>query len=755
MSATDKKNRAIELQKKLNRYNYLYHVEDSPEIPDAEYDQLFRELQQLEAENPDLQTPDSPTLKVGAAPLDKFEKVEHRLPMLSLGNAFGERELSDFDKRIKDRLKATTTIDYVAEPKLDGLAVSLVYIDGIFVQGATRGDGNTGEDITPNLRTIRNLPLQLVAGAPAGRIEVRGEVFLDKQSFLKLNQEQEKNNAKVFVNPRNAAAGSLRLLDSSITATRPLRIYIYSTGLVETDAELPATHWDTLMWLEGMGLPVNRASARCKGVEACQTYYEKTLSGRESLDYEIDGVVFKVDDLELQRTLGFVARAPRWAVAYKFPAQEVTTQLLEVDFQVGRTGALTPVARLEPVFVGGAMVSNATLHNMDEIERKGIMIGDIVVVRRAGDVIPEVVSAVVSERKAESRPIELPKQCPVCESPVERLSGVAVAKCTGGFSCAAQRREALKHFVSRKAMNIDGLGEKIIDQLLERNLVNWPSDLYALTREQLLDLDLVKDKKADNILQALEQSKQTSLGRFLFALGVPEVGETTAEQLAEHFGSIDKLQDASLAYFIPEGISGIGDVTAQSVVDAVHSSNAVKTLTDDATAAELAEWLTTTVPALKPAAVDTLVARYPTLDALRKVDVNAIKSNPSPTVEGVGEIMATHIVNFFASASNRSEIERLISAGISWPNVATQPAAGTEQKLAGETIVITGKFTRLSRDEISAALQAMGARVTGSVSKNTTALVCGEAAGSKLKKATDLGVRIIDEAELDRILSEE
>lgn len=756
MSVADKKSRALELQKKLNRYNYLYHVEDNPEVPDAEYDQLFRELQQLESENPELQTPDSPTLKVGAAPLDKFEKVEHRLPMLSLGNAFGEDELSDFDKRIKDRLKDSETIAYVAEPKLDGLAVSLVYMDGIFVQGATRGDGNTGEDITPNLRTIRNLPLQLI-NAPSGRIEVRGEVFLDKQSFVKLNREQEKNNAKVFVNPRNAAAGSLRLLDSSITAKRPLRIYVYSIGLVEVDAELPATHWETLKWLERMGLPFNGVSARCKGVKACQSYYEKTLAERESLDYEIDGVVFKVDDLELQRSLGFVARAPRWAVAYKFPAQEVTTRLLDVDFQVGRTGALTPVARLDPVFVGGAMVSNATLHNMDEIERKGVMIGDTVIVRRAGDVIPEVVSAVVSDRQPGNRDIELPARCPECDSPVERLSGVAVAKCTGGFNCPAQRREALKHFVSRKAMNIDGLGEKIIDQLLERNLVNWPSDLYALSREQLLDLDLVKDKKADNILQALEQSKQTSLGRFLFALGVPEVGETTAEQLAVHFGSIDKLQAATLDYFIPEGISGIGEVTAQSIVKALQSSSTVDELTAEATAPQIAEWLTKTVSGLKPAAADMLVARYPTAAVLKRVEENDIRSNPSPTVEGVGEIMATHIVNFFASDSNRSEIRRLIEAGISWPDAldtGKQQETSTKQKLAGETLVITGKFSRLSREEISASLQAMGARVTGSVSKNTTALVCGEAAGSKLTKATALGIKIIDESELDSILTD-
>ena len=770
MSAEEKRKRTRKLQEELTRYNHQYHVLDSPEISDAEYDQLFRELQLLEAECPALQTAHSPTLKVGASPLDRFEKVVHRMPMLSLGNAFGEGELYDFDKRVRDRLKSIETIEYVAEPKLDGLAVSLIYSNGLFTQGATRGDGNTGEDITPNLRTIRNLPLQLI-GAPSGRIEVRGEVFLDKKSFNRLNREQEKNNNKVFVNPRNAAAGSLRLLDSSITAARPLRIYIYSTGLVEVDAELPRTHWETLNWLAEMGLPINDASARCKSAAACQDYYEKILQGRDSLDYEIDGVVFKVDNLELQGNLGFVSRAPRWAIAYKFPAQEMTTRLLAVDFQVGRSGALTPVARLEPVFVGGAMVSNATLHNMDEIERKGIMIEDTVIVRRAGDVIPEVVSAIDSARPSDAMPIHMPEQCPVCGSPVERLSGVAVAKCTGGFNCAAQRREALKHFVSRKAMNIDGLGEKIIDQLLERKLVNWPSDLYSLEKGQLLDLDLVKDKKAANILQALEDSKQTSLGRFLFALGIPEVGETTAEQLAAHFGSIDKLQAATIDYFIPKGISGIGEVTAQSVVDTIRELSTddantnepdepddSDTVNADSTPAQISDWLVRKVSGLKTLAANELVARYPTMDSLSQIDANSIRSQPSPSVEGVGEVMALHIVNFFAMQDNRLEIDRLLKAGVSWPDIVPDTVTGdkslAEQKLlAGKTYVITGKFSRLSRDEIRAALQSMGARVTGSVSKNTTALVCGEAAGSKLAKASALGIEIVDEVALEKMLS--
>ncbi|MEM7259416.1 MAG: NAD-dependent DNA ligase LigA, partial [Pseudomonadota bacterium] len=549
--------RAGELQQTLSYHNHLYHVQDQPEIPDAEYDRLFHELKALEAEHPSLQTPDSPTLRVGGLPLDKFEKVTHRQAMLSLDNAFGEKELSDFDQRIKDRLKSADAVEYVAEPKLDGLAVSLIYQDGVFSQGATRGDGTTGEDITPNIRTIRSLPLSL-KDAPAGRIEVRGEVFIDKQSFEQLNKLQADANEKVFVNPRNAAAGSLRLLDSSITANRPLRIIIYSMGLIDIAQPLADTHWDMLQWFAEMGLPVSDQSEKLTGPAACQQYYDQLLARREALEYEIDGIVYKVNRLDLQQQLGYVSRAPRWAIAYKFPAEEATTQLKNVEFQVGRTGALTPVARLEPVFVGGAMVSNATLHNMDEVARKGIMIGDTVVVRRAGDVIPEVVSAVLSNRPASATPIELPSHCPVCESPVIVSEDVAVAKCSGGFNCGAQRRESLKHFVSRKAMNIDGLGEKLIDQLVGKAMVNRPSDLYHLTREQLLELDLVAEKTADNLLAAIESSKDTTLGRFIFALGIPEVGETTARQLADHFGGMEGIMATTVEYFVPTGIEGIG-----------------------------------------------------------------------------------------------------------------------------------------------------------------------------------------------------
>ena len=739
---------AAVLRDELNHHNYLYHVIDTPELPDAQYDKLFRELQTLEEQFPSLQVPDSPTLRVGGVAQEKFPKVEHRQAMLSLGNAFSAEELSDFDKRIKDRLNSKeATIEYVAEPKLDGLAVSLVFTDGVFTQGATRGDGQIGEDITPNLRTISSLPLTL-KDAPNGRIEVRGEVFIDKKAFEQLNKDQQEKHDKVFVNPRNAAAGSLRLLDSAITATRPLRITIYSMGLLELDDQTPTTHWDMLQWFGTMGLPISTVSKKLKGIDACQRYYDDISKRRASLDFEIDGVVFKVNDFDHQETLGFVSRAPRWAVAYKFPAEEAMTELLSVDFQVGRTGALTPVARLEPVFVGGAMVSNATLHNMDEVARKGVMVGDTVIVRRAGDVIPEVVSAVESKRPATATAIVLPDKCPVCDSFVVISTDVAVAKCSGGFVCTAQRREALKHFVSRRAMNIDGLGEKVIDQLLSRDLVNRPSDLYQLTKDQLLELDLIAEKSADNLLAAIEQSKKTSLGKFLYALGIPEVGVTTAGQLANHFGELERLMAAPVDYFVPIGIEGIGKTRAQAVVKILQEES----LPDGD---ELRQWLLDVIPRAKPVEVDSLLQRYPESSALKKIGVNDIQSKGDSRVEGVGQTMAELIVAFFKRQDNVEEIQRLRDVGIEWPEgkPAAEKAGPIQGALAGNTYVITGKFDSHSRDEIAAILIAQGAKVTGSVSKKTTALICGEAAGSKLTKAETLGIEIIDEAGLSALLN--
>ncbi len=740
------------LRETLNHHSHLYHTLDTPELPDAEYDKLFNELISLEEKFPDLQTPDSPSLRVGGQPLDKFEKVTHRQAMLSLGNAFEEQDLLDFDKRIKDRLKTTSEkVSYVAEPKLDGLAVSLTYQDGLFVQGATRGNGQVGEDITPNLRTIKSLPLKL-ENAPDGLIEVRGEVFIDKQSFAALNKTQEAREDKVFVNPRNAAAGSLRLLDSSITASRPLRIYIYSTGPVEIATDLPETHWDMLQWLGALGLPVNPESKKQKDIKACFKYYNSLLKRREKLDYEIDGIVFKVDSLDQQQELGYVSRAPRWAVAHKFPAEEATTELLEVDFQVGRTGALTPVARLEPVFVGGAMVSNATLHNMDEVARKGIRIGDTVIVRRAGDVIPEVVSAVESQRPKGAKKIKLPNACPECGSAVLESEDMAVAKCSGGFNCMAQRREGLKHFVSRRAMNIDGLGEKLIEQVMDKELVKYPSDLYQLKREELLQLDLVKDKTADNLLKAIEESKETTLGRFLFSLGIPEVGETTAEVLAGHFKTVEALSEADLEYFIPRGIEGIGKTRAEAMVELFRSTEMAADMPEKGESLE--QWLNDNLARTKPVEVERLLEKFPTATELKSVTATDLQGKSSSRVEGIGETMAALIVEFFNSSQNMQEIDRLISAGIVWPFADVEQATvETDDRLAGKTFVITGKFEGMSRDEISAALKAKGGKVTGSVSKNTSVLICGEAAGSKLTKAEALGIEIVDEQGLQALLS--
>ena len=746
---TDIAKRVAWLRDTLNHHSHLYHTLDQPEIADAEYDALFNELISLEEKNPEHQSADSPTLRVGGQPLDKFEKVTHRQAMLSLGNAFEEKDLLGFDKRIKDRLKNTSDkVSYVAEPKLDGLAVSLSYQDGLFVQGATRGNGQVGEDITPNLRTIKSLPLKL-DNAPSGLIEVRGEVFIDKPSFKVLNKEQQARDDKVFVNPRNAAAGSLRLLDSSITASRPLRIYVYSTGPVEVDIDLPETHWEMLQWLEKLGFPVNPESKKQKDISACQKYYNTLLQRREKLDYEIDGIVFKVDSLQQQNELGYVSRAPRWAIAHKFPAEEATTELLSVDFQVGRTGALTPVARLEPVFVGGAMVSNATLHNMDEVSRKGIRIGDTVIVRRAGDVIPEVVSAIESKRPTGAKKISLPDACPECGSAVIESDNMAVAKCSGGFNCMAQRREGLKHFVSRRAMNIDGLGEKLIEQLMHREMVKSPADLYHLKREELLELDLVKDKTADNLLNAIEQSKETTLGRFLFSLGIPEVGETTAVQLAEHFTTVEALSAADIDYFIPRGIEGIGKTRAEAMVEIFESSDM------PAQGELLADWIKTNVPRIKPAEIEKLLAKFPTAKQLKSVNANDLQGKAASRVEGVGETMASLIVAFFKNKQNTDEIKRLIDAGIHWPSAAASDTdTASDNSLDGKTFVITGKFAAMSRDEISAALKARGGKVTGSVSKNTSVLVCGEAAGSKLAKAEALGIEIIDEQGLESLLAQ-
>ena len=659
--------RMEELRTQLHHHNYLYYVLDTPEIADVEYDRLLRELQDLEARHPEAVTPDSPTQRVGAEPLKAFGTVQHELPMLSLDNAFSDEELADFDRRVRERLEAEQ-VEYAAEPKLDGLAVSLLYEKGLLVRGATRGDGSTGEDITANVRTIASVPLRL-QGKPPRRLEVRGEVFISHEGFRRLNEEAQAKGQKPFVNPRNAAAGSLRQLDPRITAERPLEIYCYGIGVLD-GAAAPARHSATLAQLQDWGLRVYAGVATVTGLEGCLDYYRAMEQRRAELPFDIDGVVFKVDRLDQQRELGFVSRAPRWAIARKFPAQEEMTRVLGIDVQVGRTGAITPVARLEPVFVGGVTVTNATLHNEDEVRRKDVRVGDTVLVRRAGDVIPEVVQVVTSKRPKGARGFVMPKTCPVCGSEIEKAEGEAVARCSGGLYCAAQRKEAIKHFASRRAMDIEGLGDKLVEQLVEQGLIEDVADLYAVTAEQLAGLERMGEKSANNLVVALEKSKDTRLERFLFALGIREVGEATARILAREFGDLEALMQADEAR----------------------------------------------------------------LERIRDV----------------GPVVAQHIAAFFRQPHNREVIDKLRAAGIHWP--AVEVAAPEEQRLAGKTFVLTGTLVGMTRDQAKERLQALGAKVSGSVSKKTDYVVAGAEAGSKLAKAEELGVTVLDEAQLLELL---
>ncbi|GAB4393088.1 MAG: NAD-dependent DNA ligase LigA [Gammaproteobacteria bacterium] len=558
-----------QLRQRIEQHNYAYYVLNNPTIPDAEYDRLFRELQRLEQQHPELITPDSPTMRVGSVPLTAFKPVQHEQPMLSLHNAFDETEMRAFDQRVVQTLAHHAHIEYACEPKIDGLAVSLLYEKGVLVRAATRGDGYTGEDITANVRTIASVPLRLLTGSFPARLEVRGEVFMSKTAFHKLNQYARDQGEKIFANPRNAAAGSLRQLDSRITAKRALSMYCYGVGVY--DKALPEKHTAILQQLKQWGLPVCEWVEVASGIDACLQYYQHILAQREQLPFEIDGVVYKINDKRQQDDLGFVSRAPRWAIAYKFPAQEELTQVLAVEFQVGRTGAITPVARLQPVMVGGVTVSNATLHNMDEVERKDVRVGDTVIVRRAGDVIPEVVSVVHDKRPAYTRKIKLPRHCPVCGSDVERLANEAVARCSGGLYCAAQRKEAIKHFASRKAMDIDGLGDKIIEQLVDKQLIHHVADIYHLTHSQLANLDRLADKSAQNLLTAIEKSKTTTLARFLYALGIREVGEATAHNLALHLGDLTSIQIANEDKL--QQIPDIGPTVAQHIVNFFHQAH--------------------------------------------------------------------------------------------------------------------------------------------------------------------------------------
>ncbi|MBB1273576.1 NAD-dependent DNA ligase LigA [Psychromonas sp. SR45-3] len=657
-----------QLSELLEEYNYQYYVQDAPSVPDAEYDRVFQALQKLEIENPDLVSINSPTQKVGGAALSKFEQVTHQLPMLSLDNVFDSDSLNDFMQRVMDKSPLAETA-FCIEPKLDGLAASIIYENGVLVQAATRGDGLTGENVTENVKTITNLPLKLRGENIPAVLEVRGEVFMLKAGFDKLNKGLIAAGEKPFVNPRNAAAGSLRQLDSKIAAARPLAFYCYAVGVFE--GELANSQYQRIEQLKAWGLPVSSEVKRVIGKDACHDFYDKIAQKRPSLTYEIDGVVYKVDDIALQQKMGFVARAPRWATAYKFPAEEAVTVVENVEFQVGRTGAITPVAKLKPVFVGGVTVSNATLHNKDEIQRLGILIGDVVVVRRAGDVIPQVARVVLEQRNSElTQEIIFPEACPVCGSDVERIEGEAVTRCTGGLFCEAQRKQAIKHFASRKALDIDGLGDKLVELLVDHNMIKDPSQLFSLTTQQLASLPRMGETSAKKLVNSLQLSKKTTLARFLYSLGIREVGEATAANLANH---------------------------------------------------------------------------YKTLPAIIAAGIESLKS-----VSDVGEIVAKHLYYFFREEHNLTVVEQLLAAGVHWPEI--QEVDQSELSLLDKTFVITGSFEAISRNDIKAALQALGAKVAGSVSKKTNTLVAGSAAGSKLIKATELDIEILDEAAILKLL---
>jgi DNA ligase (NAD+) len=664
----DAEARVAELRAQIAHHDERYYVLDEPEIPDAEYDKLMIELRALEAEYPDLITPESPTQHVSGAPSEEFGEVVHKVPMLSLDNAFSEEDVQGFDRRIHERLGVEGDLDYWAEPKLDGLAVTVIYRHGKLSQAATRGDGARGEDVTANVRKIRSVPHALHGKTPEV-LEVRGEVFMPLKGFERMNRLARESGEKVFVNPRNAAAGSLRVLDPSITAKRPLQLYFYSLGTVE-GGSVPDKQSQLLKAFKGWGLPICPDAHLVHGVSGLLAYYRDMGARRKALPYQIDGVVYKLDRRADQERLGFVSRAPRWAIAHKFPAEEALTVVRGIEFQVGRTGVLTPVARLEPVFVSGVTVSNVTLHNIGEVHRKDVRVGDTVVVRRAGDVIPEIVRVVLERRPSgwddESLPkVELPTTCPVCGSKVVQDEDEAAARCTGGFTCRAQRQEAIRHFASRRAMDIEGFGDKLVEQLVEKDWIKSPADIYTLTSEQLTGLERMGEKSAANLIEAIEKSKHTTLPRLLYGLGIPQVGEATALALAQNFGKLDKLLEADAARI-------------QQVPD-------------------------------------------------------------------VGPIVAALVAAFISSPQHRDVIERLQKLGVTWPDVEPLPTVVGDDTLVGQTFVVTGTLESMSRDEAQEALIALGAKVSKSVSKKTSYVVAGSEPGSKLQKAEELGVPVLDE----------
>ena len=674
------------LKRALDEHNHNYYVLDQPTIADGEWDKLFHELVALESQHPELLTADSPTQRVGGKPLDMFVEVTHRVPMLSLGNAFTDADIDNFDRRCREGLdSANAEIEYACEPKFDGLAITLTYVDGVFVQGATRGDGAVGEGVTENLKTIRTIALKLPGNAAPALLEVRGEVVMLRKDFDKLNVRQAAKGEKLFVNPRNAAAGALRQLDSKLTATRPLTFFAYGIGAIE-GVVIPATHSALMDWLETLRFPVAKQRRVVQGAAGLRAFYQRIGQERATLPYDIDGVVYKVNRFDQQQMLGFVSRAPRFAIAHKYPAEEATTILLGIDVQVGRTGAITPVARLQPVFVGGTTVSNATLHNEGEIRRKDLRIGDTVVVRRAGDVIPEVAAVVIEKRAANAAEFVMPTRCPECDSAIVKLAGEVIARCSGGLICPAQRKQALLHFAQRRAVDIEGLGDKLVDQLVDADVVHTPADLYRLGLSALSSLERMADKSANNLLAAIEKSKRTTLPKFLFGLGIRHVGETTSKDLAKYFGNLDAIMNAT---------------------------------------------------------VDELLA-----------------------VHDVGSVVAQSLRQFFDEPHNREVVEQLRACEVTWPEIEIKYGGGSQAENApdaasgadlaqfkGKTFVLTGTLTSLSRIEAKDKLEALGAKVSGSVSKKTDYVVVGSKAGSKADAAAALGVTVLSEAEFKTLVA--
>ena len=655
----------------LNSHNHHYHVLDDPKISDAEYDLLLRDLKKLEQQYPSIFDINSPSQRVGAPPLEAFEQIEHIVPMLSLDNAFNDAELQNFETRVLDRLKISTPIEYACEPKLDGVAVSLRYSNGELKSAVTRGDGSFGEDVTVNVKTIGSVPLRLIGDEIPEFLDVRGEIFMSKVAFQTLNEKAAQTGEKIFVNPRNAAAGSLRQLDSKVTASRPLDIRIYSVGKISPSVALE-THSSMLNLLSHFGFKVSRKIKVVKGIEGCISYYESLANERNNLPYDIDGIVFKVNNFELQEQLGFVSKAPRWAIARKFPAEEISTILKDVEFQVGRTGAVTPVGRLEPVFVGGVTISNVSLHNRDEIERLQIRIGDTVIVKRAGDVIPQIVKVVTSKRDEKAQSIEFPKYCPVCNSQLEVSSSQAIIRCIAGVSCEAQLKESIKHYASRKALNIDGLGSSLVDNLVDEGMLTSIVDLYDLDVNAISSLEGMGQRSSQNLVNAIEKSKSTTLPKFLYGLGIREVGEATAKSLANEFVNIDKIMTATIEEYLC--VHDIGDVTAEN------------------------------------------------------------------------------IVSFFDRISNKRLISQLQAKGVRWDENQRDNDSSDNLTLVGQVWVITGSLDSMTRSELSDKLEALGAKVGSSVSKNVDILVVGSNPGSKLKKAETLGIRVVSENELSEFL---